>query len=53
MTLKTVTFPKEGTPKKVIRERSEKSCFRGPLHKKHGKPAQTLLESGRRELYEI
>ena len=32
---------------------SEKSHSREPFHKQHGKRAQTLLESGRRQLYHI
>ena len=32
---------------------SEKSPFRGPLQGKHGKRAQTLSQSGRRQLYHI
>ena len=32
---------------------SEKSCFRGPFHKQHGKRAQTVLQCGRRNLYLI
>ena len=49
MTLTADVFPKLGTPKKLMREMSEKSRIRGPLHKKHGKRAQTLLQSGRRQ----
>ena len=30
---------------------SEKSRFRGPFHKQHGKQAQTLLQSRRRHLF--
>ena len=32
---------------------SEKSTFRGPLQKKHGKASEALLQSGRRQLYLI
>ena len=32
---------------------SEKSRFRGPFHKQHGKRAQTLLQAGRGHLYHI
>ena len=46
-------FPKLGTQKKVVRSMSKKTSLRGPLHKKHGKRAQTHLESGRRQLYHI
>ena len=53
MTLTADMVPKLGTPKKVIREMSEKFGLRGPLHKKHGKRSQTLLESGTRGLYQI
>ena len=53
MTLIANVFCKLETPKKVIREMSEKSRFREPLHKKHGKRSQTVLESGRQQLYHI
>ena len=46
-------YPKLQTPKKVIRWISEKSGFRGPFNKQHGKWAQTLLQPGRRPLYDI
>ena len=32
---------------------SEKSCFRGPFHKQHGKQAQTLLQCGWRHFCHI
>ena len=32
---------------------SKKSCSRGPFHKWHGKPAETLLKSERQHLYHI
>ena len=53
MTLIEDVFPKLVIPKKVIREMCEKPSWRGPVHKKHGKRSQTLLESGRRQLYQI
>ena len=31
------------TRKNVVREMSEKSCFRGPFKKQHGKQAETLF----------
>ena len=38
-------FPILRTPKNVVRYISEKSLFRRPFERQHGKPAQTLLES--------
>ena len=32
------------TPKSMVRYMSEKSFFRGPFDRQHGKPAQTLLQ---------
>ena len=38
-------FPILETPKNVVRYMSEKSRFRGPFEREHGKRAQTLLQS--------
>ena len=53
MTLIADVFPKLPSPKKGIALMSEKSRFRMPFHKQHGKRAQTLLQSGRHYLYHI
>ena len=53
MTLIADVFSKLVSPKKVIRQISEKSRFPIPFHKQHGKGAQTLLQSGPRHLYHI
>ena len=45
MTLIADVFPKLGTPKNVVRYMSEKSRFRRPFEREHGKRAQTLLQS--------
>ena len=31
--------------KNMVREMSEKLCFRGPLDREHGKSVETLLQS--------
>ena len=41
------------TRKKVVREMSKKSRFRGTFDKWHGKRAETLLKSERQQLYHI
>ena len=46
-------FQKLCTPKNVVTQMSKKSCFRGPLNKEHGKPAQTILKSERQHRYHI
>ena len=46
-------FPILRTPKNVVSYMSEKSFFRGPFDKQHGKPAQTLLQSERQHRYYI
>ena len=53
MTLRGDVFPNLRTPKKVIRLMSEKSPFKGPFHKQHGKRAQKLLQSERRHVYHV
>ena len=32
---------------------SEKSCFRGPFNKEHGKRAETMLKAARQHLYHV
>ena len=46
-------FPILRTPKNVVRYISEKSLFRRPFERQHGKPAQTLLESERQHRLHI
>ena len=46
-------FPILRTPKNVVSYMSEKSFFRGPFDKQHGKPAKTLLQSERQHRYYI
>ena len=46
-------FLKLRTSKNLIRYMSKKSFFRGPFDRQHGKRAQTLLESERRNHYHI
>ena len=46
-------FPKLPSPKKVIREMSVKSRFRGLLHNKHSKRAKRLLKPGQPYLSHI
>ena len=41
------------TPKNVVRYMSEKSFFRGPFDKQHGKLAQTLLQFERQHRYHV
>ena len=53
MTLIADVFPILPSPKKGITLMSEKSPFRMPFHKQHGKREQTLLQSGRHYLYHI
>ena len=38
-------FMKLRTPKKVVKQISKKSTFRGPFHKQHAKGYQTLFKS--------
>ena len=53
MTLIADIFPKLRTPKKVIREMSVKSRFRGLFPNKHGKWAKRLLKPAQRYFYHI
>ena len=45
MTLKADLFPKLRTPKNLLRYMSNKSYFKGPFDRQHGKRVQTLLQS--------
>ena len=46
-------FPNLQTPKNVVRYMSKKTLYRKPFNKQHGKPAQTLFKSERRQFYHI
>ena len=46
-------FMKLRTPKKVVKQISKKSTFRGPFHKQHAKGYQTLFKSEPHHLYHI
>ena len=41
------------TVKDGVRQMSDRSCFRRPFDKRHGKQSQTLLKSVRQHLYRI
>ena len=45
MTLIAYLFPKLPTTKDVLREISKRSRLRGPLDRRHGKRAETLIQS--------
>ena len=53
MTLIADFFPKLRTPENVARYMSNKSRFKGPFDKQHGKWVQTVLQSGQRHCYHI
>ena len=53
MTLIGDVFPELLAPKNMIKEMSNKSCFRGPFNRQHGKWVETLLKSERQHLYNI
>ena len=53
MTPIVYVFRKLQTRKDVVRQMSEKSCFRKPFNKRHSKPCQTLLKSEDQLLYHI
>ena len=42
-----------GTPEKVVRQMSKRSCFRGPFDNEHGRQAETLLKSEQQRLHQI
>ena len=44
MTLIAYVFPKLQNTKKVLRQMSKSSCFRGPLDRRHGKRAEALIQ---------
>ena len=45
MTLIAYVFPKLPTTKDMLRQMSITSCLRGPLEWRHGKQAETLIQS--------
>ena len=45
MTLIAYLFPKLPTTKDMLRQMSITSCLRGPLDRRHGKRAETLIQS--------
>ena len=53
MALNANVFPKLRTSKNVVRWTSKKCRFRVPFKKQHGKRAQTLFKSERRQFYHI
>ena len=53
MTLIADLFPKLGTPKNAVRYMSEKSRFKVPFDRQHGKRVQTLLRSEPQHCYHI
>ena len=53
MTLTGDVFLNLRTPIYVVRWMSEKSHFRGPFNKYHGKRAETLLKAARQHLYHV
>ena len=53
MTLVADVFHEVSAPKNVVRYLSKKLCFRGPLHRQHGKWVETLLQSEGQHLYNI
>ena len=53
MTLIADFFPKPHTPEKVARYMSNKSRFKGPFDRQHGKRVQTMLRSERQNRYHI
>ena len=53
MTLIADLFPKLRTPKKLLRSLFEKSPFKGPFDRQHGKRVQKLLRSEPQHRYHI
>ena len=53
MTLIADLFPKLRTTKNVVRYKSKKSFFKGPLSRQHGKRVQTPLQSEPQQRYRI
>ena len=53
MTLIADFFRKLRTPEKVARYMSNKSRFKGPFDRQHGKRVQRVLQSGQQHCYHI
>ena len=53
MTLLAYLFPKLRTPKNVVRYMSEKSRFKVPFDRQHGKRVQTLFPSEPQHRYHV
>ena len=53
MTLIADFFPKLRTPENVARYMYNKSRFKGPFDRQHGKRVQTVLPSGQQHCYHI
>ena len=53
MTLIANSFLKLRTPENVARYMSNKSRFKGPFDRQHGKRVQTMLRSERQNRYHI
>ena len=53
MTLIADLYPKLRTPKNGVRYMCEKSRFKEPFDRQHGKRVQALLRSGRQHCYYI
>ena len=53
MTLIADFFPKLRTPEKVPRYMSNKSRFKGPFDRQHGKRVQRVFQSGQQHCYHI
>ena len=53
MSLLADVFPKLRTPKNVVRYKSKKSIFKGPIPRQHGKRVQTPLRPEPQHFYRI
>ena len=53
MTLIADFFPKLRTPENLPRYMSEKSRFKGPFERQHGKRVETQLQSAQQLCYHI
>ena len=53
MTIIGYVFPKLRTPKSVVRKMSKMPCLRGPINRKHGNWAKTLIHYRWQNLYHI
>ena len=53
MTLVADVFPEVAAPKNILRQKSKKPCFTGPLDRQQGKWVKTLLHTEWQNLYNI